>query len=188
MVDCLILNLPDGAARRNIEHNAAYKHGTVEQRVSWARDMIQKRSLSGPVADVYHSLNDPVEKEGFLKTFVNVALFTPYGVCTHDYALEPCPFHLNCLGGCPEYLRTKGDKVEEKNIKDVRDFHLVQLQRVRAGTVPSVSGTQNYTAHCERIVAGANAALAVDKANRTDGKLVKVFPSGERKGKPIAGL
>jgi hypothetical protein len=176
------------SGRRSIDQNAAYKHGTVEQRVSWARDMIREGKLQGPAADIYHSINDPVEKEQFLATFVNVALFTPYGVCIHDYALDPCPYHLNCLGGCSEYLRTKGDKDEEKNIKAVRDFHLVQLQRVKAKAVKNAGKIQNYKAHCGRIVKGAKAALADDLKNVPDGKLVKVFPKGKRMGKPITML
>lgn len=182
------LELARWSGRRNIDHNAAYKHGTVEQRVSWARDMIKEGSLRGPAADTYHSINDPIEKDEFLQTFVNVALFTPYGVCIHDYAIDPCPYHLNCLGGCSEYLRTKGDKNEQKKIMEVRDFHLVQLQRVKIETVKDTGTIQNYRAHCERIVEGARAALTVDMENVPDGKLVKVFPNRKRTGKPITAL
>jgi hypothetical protein len=176
------------SGRRNIDQNAAYKHGTVEQRVSWARDMIKNGTLRGPAADTYHSINDPVEREQFLKTFVNVALFTPFGVCIHDYAIDPCPYHLNCLGGCSEYLRTTGDKDEQKKIMEVRDFHLVQLQRVKKENAKEAGKIHNYKAHCERIVEGANAALAVDTTNGANGKLFKVFPNGKRRGKPVATL
>lgn len=176
------------SGRRNIDQNAAYKHGTVEQRVSWARDMIRGGTLRGTAADMYHSIDDPVEKESFLETFVNVALFTPYGVCIHDYAIDPCPYHLNCLGGCSEYLRTKGDKEEQKNINEVRNFHLVQLQRVKTATHKNIRTIKNYEAHCERMVQGATAALAVDGDNIPDGQLVKVFPNGKPRGKPINPL
>jgi len=80
------------SGRRNTNQNAAYKHGTVEQRVTWAREMIRTGVLQGPAAETYHSISDPVEKEEFLVTFVSVALFTPYGVCIHDYAIDPCPY------------------------------------------------------------------------------------------------
>jgi hypothetical protein len=176
------------SGRRNIDQNAAYKHGTVEQRVSWARNMIKEGTLRGPAADTYNSINDPVEKEQFLETFVNVALFTPYGVCIHDYAIDPCPYHLNCLGGCSEYLRTKGDKDEQKSIEDVRGFHLVQLQRLKSATQNDAGPVRNYEAHCERIVQGATAALAVDEANIPDGQHVKVFPNGNVRGKAVTSL
>ncbi|MFS8087130.1 MAG: hypothetical protein ACMG6H_15965, partial [Acidobacteriota bacterium] len=176
------------SGRRNIDQNAAYKHGTVEQRVTWAREMIRAGKLRGPAAEIYHSMSDPVEKEEFLETFVNVALFTPYGVCVHDYAIDPCPYHLNCLGGCSEYLRTKGGKEEQKNIGEVRGFHLVQLQRIKKATPNDTGKIKNYEAHCERIVEGAEAALAVDSDDIPDGQQVKVFPKGRPLGKAVAGL
>lgn len=167
------------SGRRNIDQNAAYKHGTVEQRVSWAHEMIKTGGLHGPVADTYHAIDDPIEKEAFLGTFVNVALFTPYGVCVHDYAIDPCPYHLNCLAGCPEYLRTKGDQEEQNNIAAISNFHLVQLSRATKSTKEGVSEAGNYAAHCNRIIEGAKAALAVDGIDVPDGQLIKVFPSGK---------
>jgi hypothetical protein len=182
------IELARWSGRRNIDQNAAYKHGTVEQRVSWARNMIKEGTLRGPAADTYNSINDPVEKEQFLETFVNVALFTPYGVCIHDYAIDPCPYHLNCLGGCSEYLRTKGDKDEREAIEEVRGFHLVQLQRLKSATQNDAGPVRNYEAHCERIVQGATAALAVDEDNIPDGQHVKVFPKGSVRGKAVTSL
>jgi hypothetical protein len=174
------------SGRRNIDQNASYKHGTVEQRVAWAREMIKTNELRGTATDTYHAIDDPVEKQQFLETFVNVALFTPYGVCIHDYAIDPCPYHLNCLGGCPEYLRTKGDKEEQKNIRAVQNFHLIQLQRAKkaeeeGGTTPA----GNFAAHCARIVEGTKAALAVDDQEILNGELIKVFPNGKLPGTAI---
>lgn len=168
------------SGRRNIDQNAAYKHGTVEQRVAWAHEMIKERQLRGPVADTYHAIDDPVEKEAFLSVFVNVALFTPYGVCVHDYALDPCPYHLNCLAGCSEYLRTKGDPEEQKNLAAVHNFHLVQLRRATNATQEGAVGASNYAAHCNRIIEGAKTALAVDGMDLPSGQLIKVFSNGKR--------
>jgi hypothetical protein len=170
------------SGRRNIDQNAAYKHGTVEQRVAWAHEMIKEGQLRGTVADTYHAIDDPVDKEEFLKTFANVALFTPYGVCVHDYAIDPCPYHLNCLGGCPEYLRTKGDKEEQKNIVEVLNFHLVQLRRATKAGQEGAAEASNYAAHCNRIIEGAKAALEVDGVEIADGQMVNVFPDGKVPG------
>lgn len=173
------------SGRRNIDQNAAYKHGTVEQRVTWAHEMIKEGQLRGSVADTYHAIDDPVEKEAFLGTFVNVALFTPYGVCVHDYAIDPCPYHLNCLAGCPKYLRTKGDQEEQNNIAAVSNFHLVQLRRATNAEQEGITEAGNYVAHCNRIIEGAKAALAVDGIDAPDGQLIKVFPSGKMVGSAI---
>jgi hypothetical protein len=173
------------SGRRNISQNAAYKHGTVEQRVAWAQEMIRAGKLRGPVADTYHSIDDPIEKQHFIETFVNVALFTPFGVCVHDYSIDPCPYHLNCLSGCSEYLRTKGDEEEQKNIAEVLNFHLIQLQRSNGAEQEGLTEAGNYVTHYKQIVEGAKAALAVDDMKSPDGELVKVFPDGKSRGMAI---
>lgn len=174
------------SGRRNIDQNAAYKHGTVEQRVAWAKEMIKAGELRGVVADTYHSIGDPIEKQDFLATFVNVALFTPYGVCVHDYSIDPCPYHLNCLKGCPEYLRTKGNAEEKTNITEVLNFHLVQLQHSKQAEQQGVAEAGNHAAHFRRIIEGAKAALAVDDTDSSNTQLVKVFPDRSHSGqKPV---
>jgi hypothetical protein len=173
--------------RRDLDQNEAYKHGTVAQRVAWAQEMIKVGKLHGPVAEIYHTMRDPIEKEQFLEAFVDVAHFTHFGVCTHDFALEPCKYHLNCLSGCSEYLRTKGDQEERKHITEVRDFHLVQLESYKKAAQAETFGASNWVHHAERIVAGANAALAVDDHETTEiGATAPVFPAGRKMGKPIA--
>jgi hypothetical protein len=70
----------------------------------------------------------------------------------------------------------------------VQKFHLVQLQRIKTRTQNDVGKIKNYEAHCERIVEGARAALAVDSDDIPEGRKVKVFPKGKRLGKAVAGL
>jgi hypothetical protein len=171
--------------RRDTRDNESYKHGTVAQRVARAQEMIKDGRLHGPVSETYQAINDPVEKRAFLEAFVSVVHFTPFGVCLHDFALEPCKYHLNCLSGCAEYLRTKGDPGERKNIVELRDFHLIQLKSYRKAAEDRTLGAGNWASHAERIIEGANAALAVDDQSSGDGALVPVFPAGQSRGKPI---
>jgi len=173
------IELARWSGRRDVSQNATYKHGTVEQRIAWAREMIKAKELKGVVADTYHAIADPIKKQDYLDTFVNVAHFTPFGVCMHDYAIDPCPYHLNCLRGCPEYLRTKGDQEERKNIAAILDFHLVQLQRSNTAEQQRQRGAGNYSAHNQLIVEGARAALAVDDDSATKSAFIKVFPTSK---------
>jgi hypothetical protein len=166
--------------RRDVRQNAAYKHGTVEQRITWAREMIKAGVLSGVIADTYNRMNDPIEKETFLETFVSVAHFTPYGVCTHDFALDPCRYYLNCLLGCPEYLRTKGNEEERRSIRELRVFTARELEKAEQATERGEWGANNWVDFNRRVLAGADAALAVDadEINFT-GDAITVFPLGE---------
>lgn len=174
--------------RRDVSQNQAYKHGTVEQRVAAVQEMIRSRKLHGPVVDIYHSINDPVEKEQFLEVFVGVAHFTPLGICVHDFALEPCKYHLNCLRGCSEYLRTKGDENERKNIMAVREFTKRELRTAECAMQEEEYGASNWVEHNKLLLAGADAALAVDDGeSNPGGELVVVFPGSGIGGQPLAG-
>jgi hypothetical protein len=183
------LELALWSGRKDIRQNAAYKHGTVAQRAEWVRKMIQAGKLHGDVADTYSAINDSVEKERFLETFVGVAHFTPFGVCVHEFALDPCPYHLNCLDGCPEYLRTKGDEEEQHHIRELRVFTARQLELAEQAMSEDEYGSSNWVDCHRRILKGADAALAVDDDHSTqEGERVPVFPTGTPVGQPLEGV
>ena len=172
--------------RLDIRQNQAYKHGTVQQRAAWAQEMLKGGKLHGPTTRVYEAIHDPVDKEKFLQTFVSVAHFTPYGVCTHDFALTPCPYHLNCLAGCVEYLRTRGDAEERQNLIQLRTFTVMELKKAEQAVAKRSQGTGNWVEFNRRTLAGIDAALAVDEEEPRPGRGVSaVFPTGKSLGKPI---
>jgi hypothetical protein len=169
--------------RRDITQNEAYKHGTVAERVEWVRQALADGRLHGDIADIYKSINDPVERESFLEAFVSVAHFTPLGICLHDFTLEPCKYHLNCLKGCGEYLRTKGDKEEQRNIKALRVFTEGELEKAKSAMSDKEYGASNWVDHNKEILDGADRALAVDA--EPGEAIVHVFPGGKVLGSPL---
>jgi hypothetical protein len=169
--------------RRDLTQNEAYKHGTVAERVEWVRRALDDGKLHGDMADIYKSMNDPVEREGFLETFVSVAHFTPYGICIHDFALDPCPYHLNCLKGCGEYLRTRGDQEERRNIRALRVFTAGELKKAEKAMSTGEYCASNWVRHNREILEGADRALAVDAG--PGNAIARVFPGGKVKGKPL---
>ncbi len=172
--------------RRDIRQNEAYKHGTVEQRVAWAQDMLKSGKLFGLTASAYQAIQDPVRKEEFLESFVSVAHFTPYGVCTHDFALTPCPYHLNCLAGCAEYLRTRGDREERQNLIQLRAFTASELKKAETALDNQSRGASNWVDFDRRVLAGIDAALAVDEQEApTVNAKRAVFPNGQSHGRAI---
>lgn len=180
------LELALWSGRRDASQNVAYKHGTVEQRVIWAREMLKDGKLYGDVADVYNGINDPVEKELFLETFVAVAHFTPYGVCVHDFAIDPCRFHLNCLSGCPEYLRTKGDAEERQQLVQLQRFTRKELEKAEEAMAEGEYGANNWVDFNKRVLVNTETALAVDDDGTTaEGEVVPVFPDGRMVGQPL---
>lgn len=175
--------------RKSVGHNAAYKHGTVADRAKWAEKALDEGLLSGDLIDLYNTINDPVEKKIFVETFLGIIHFTPFGACTHNFALDPCPKHLKCLSGCGDYMRTKGDQDERRSIKELRDFTLQELQKAKLALSEGEYGSNNWVAHNEKIVAGCDAALAVDNPIANDetdlGKSIRVFSDNIVDKKPL---
>lgn len=149
--------------RRDVSQNAAYKHGTVVQRAKWAREALQNGKLSGALSEIYDEINDPVEKETFLETFVNIAHFTDFGVCLHDYSLDLCQYHLNCVSGCGEFARTKGDQEERKKLRELRVFTARELELAKQAVEEDEFNADAWVKHNQRILDGCDSALAVDE-------------------------
>lgn len=173
--------------RKDIRQNEAYKHGTVEQRVAWAQEMLKAGKLHGPTASTYQAIQETVSKEEFLRTFVSVAHFTPYGVCTHDFALTPCQYHLNCLAGCAEYLRTQGDREERQNLIQLRAFTVLELKKAESALSEQSQGASSWVDFNRRMVVGIDAALAVDEGDTPPQAraVTAVFPDGKNLGRAI---
>lgn len=151
----------------------AYRHASVDERLAWVRQSIQEEKLSGTMTDVYFELPES-ERDAFLSGQIQAVHFTPMGICLHDFAIEPCPYHLNCVRGCPDYLRTKGSQRERKHLLQVQEH---TQQALTHACQQAAEGKQNaaeaWIAHHEATLRGIEAALAVDAEPETDGELVK---------------
>jgi hypothetical protein len=105
--------------RENPRDTEAYRHATVDERLAWVKEGIRNGQLSGAKADAFLEL-PRAKRDVFLEAEIQAVHLTAFGLCLHDFAVTPCQYHLNCVRGCPDYLRTKGGSSE-------RD-HLVQIQ------------------------------------------------------------
>ena len=138
----------------------------------------EEGKLFGDIADLYFEMSDPIEKRQFLETFVSVAHFTPYGVCLHDFALDPCSYHLNCLSGCRGIHADQGRPEERKNLRQLTVFTERQLKIAERAMTEQEYGASNWVQHNRRLLTNANAALAVDDSAGTPevGAAIHVFP------------
>ena len=144
------------------------------------------RYAHGSTASAYQAIREPARKEEFLQSFVGVAHFTPYGVCTHDFALTPCLYHLNCLAGCADYLRTWGDPEESQNLIQLRTFTVLELEKAEAALSEQSRGASNWVDFNRRTLAGIDAALAVDEPGPLPARATNaVFPNGRSRGRAI---
>jgi len=100
--------------RDNPRDTHAYRHATVDERLQWVKDGIREEKLSGPKVEMYRQLS-PGERDVYLEGELRAVHVTPLGICVHDFAVAPCPYHLNCVRGCSDYLRTIGNKDERRH-------------------------------------------------------------------------
>lgn len=172
--------------RKNPMDTGAYLHSTVEERLVWVKSGIRSGEIVGPMANVYFALPED-ERDAFLEGQIQAVHITPMGICIHDFAIDPCPYYLNCIRGCSDYLRKKGDQKER--------MHLIQIQK-RTEQALSIAQQKvvdgdNETAQAwvhnyEETLVGVKAALAVDDDLSTaNGATVQPFQGKSSRFRPL---
>ncbi len=126
------------------------------------KDGIRKGSFAGPKASTYFELPN-TKRNQYLDGEVQAVHFTALGVCLHDFAVAPCPYHLNCVRGCSDYLRIKGSESERRRLIEIRDAteHALASAKVFAAR-PDGGVAEPWIRHCEETLEGVRAALAID--------------------------
>lgn len=160
--------------RENPRDTEAYRHATVDERLQWVKQGIKEGSIQGTVAHAYLEL-PLAERDDFLDGQVQAVHLTPMGICVHDFAIEPCPYHLNCVRGCPDYLRRKGNSQERRHLLQIQadtEKALASARRHMAET--GAETAQAWVSHHEEMLQGIKAALAVDGEETVpDGAYIK---------------
>ncbi|MCB5226498.1 hypothetical protein JAO78_006685 [Alishewanella sp. 16-MA] len=101
------------------------------------------------------------------------------GRCRHDYVQGPCGLHYACLHNCKHYRRTKGDATEIARLEARRSIALEQMKIALTDAEDGFTGANQWYNHHAELVAGCDAALAVEKDPQyTPGQIVQIFPSG----------
>jgi hypothetical protein len=104
--------------------------------------------------------------------------FTAFGICLHDFAVTPCPFHLNCVRGCPDYLRTRGNQKERQHLIQIRTATEQALVAARLQAASGAGIAEPWVRHCEELE-GIAKALAVDNDDQCCGESA-ALPEGRR--------
>jgi len=171
--------------RKHIGDNQAYDHRTAAQMTDKARQMLLSGEIVGPIADAANQLS-PIDAKEFIATQVNAVHHTPYGLCLHDFAQNPCDKHLNCLSGCKEFHRTKGDQTERTNLKILKSQTTTAIDHAKNEADDDTWGANNWVQHNKIIIENIDKALAIDEDNQTSGdELIPVNISGMVIGEPL---
>jgi len=152
------------------------RHATVSERLEWVKAGMRDGILGGVKTDVYVEL--PL-REAFLDGEIQAVHFTAFGICLHDFAVTPCPFHLNCVRGCPDYLRTRGNQKERQHLIQIQTATEQALAAARIQTVRNNGIADAWIHHCEETLEGIAKALAVDDDDERCGDSA-ALPDGKR--------
>ena len=164
--------------RENARDTEAYRHATVSERLEWVKAGMRDGILGGVKTDVYVEL--PLsQREAFLDGEIQAVHFTAFGICLHDFAVTPCPFHLNCVRGCPDYLRTRGNQKERQHLIQIQTATEQALAAARIQTVRNNGIADAWIHHCEETLEGIAKALAVDDDDERCGDSA-ALPDGKR--------
>ena len=102
-----------------------YLHNTVEELMVAADLKAEDMNMGASFAAVVGNL--PVSREEFAlmedKPTVHV---TEYGICFHDYAMQTCQVHADCLN-CMEHAFIKG---ESKKAERIRECHSIAVEQL----------------------------------------------------------
>ncbi len=148
--------------REHSRDTDAYRHATVDERLEWVKAGIQDGKLAGPKATMYFDL-PMAKRDRYLNGEVQAVHFTALGLCLHDFAVAPCPYHLNCVRGCADYLRVRGSESERRNLIQIKQSteRALESAKARAGA-PEGGVAEPWIRHCEETLEGVRAALAID--------------------------
>lgn len=135
--------------RQLIDQNTVYKHLTVKEttqvhkdfitfnsvaeKINFLRTGIRDKTIIGDLTDTYHKLKQSqglVIAEEFISTHTNALHITPFGACSNDFSLSPCPKHLQCWNGCTN-LNLTGSKHEIDNLNKLIDSTEKALEQMK---------------------------------------------------------
>jgi len=184
--------------RQRLDQNKTYQHTSIlektslhraflsfrnnQNRIQFLHDSIKNGVITGELSDMYHEikqLDGESDAQMFLDTHATALHITPFGGCTHDFSLNPCPKHLECYNGCGHLHRTNSD-VETENlsalIKSSRQA-LTLMQKSGEGDF----GSDKWTMDLQQKISNMEKALAITPGS----KPVQVFPGGKEVTKAV---
>ena len=177
------VDLAKWMGRKEISQNAVYKHGTLVQRTNAAKELILSGQTHGRLARIAAKI--PLDqRKVFLDGSVEAVHNTSLGLCLHNFAASPCPDHHECLRGCGDYLRIKGDQDQRRALLELRANEIAALKGHQKALTEGFYGAGKWAKSSKEHLAGIDAALAIDDSlgeSKENNTAVPVFPNAPSK-------
>lgn len=166
---------------RDPAQNKYYDHQTAAEFRNDLLEIAMKAGGVGPVFDAVDALLEPtlISREEFLREQIGSSHVTEVGACFHDYALQPCQNHGDCLT-CEENGFVKGDLEHRLAIARMLDITEAQLAQARTAMSEGDYGADLWVNEHERKAGRMRLMLAKhDDIGITDGAVV-TLPAGRQ--------
>lgn len=118
-----------GETRPTSRQSLAYLHNDTEDLLEAVGLTAEAMDLTPSFSNTLKNLPISLEEFGAMSNKPTVHV-TEYGVCFHDFAMQPCPVHGDCLN-CQEHACVKGDVQKEKNIKALQKIVIEQMEMAK---------------------------------------------------------
>lgn len=180
--------------RAGVRDNAAYDHSSPSAAIIPTMDVVHQ--FGAKFEPGYQSKRHDVTFEDAVKFIRKFPLLSAdellseldslgsshlmdIGRCQHDYTQEPCGNHYACLNNCQHYRRVKGNPLEIERIQKMIERAEQQIAAAELDVEDGLVNSHVWLAHHRRLLAGCNAALAIEHDERYQtGQVVAVFPNG----------
>ncbi|PWC27411.1 hypothetical protein [Teichococcus aestuarii] len=159
---------------RDPGQNKYYDHQTAAEFQADLLDMARKAGGIGPVFEAADSIpeGELISREEFLREQIGSSHATEVGACFHDYALQPCQNHGDCIT-CEENGFIKGDPQHRIEIAKLLGVTEMQLAAATAAMAEEDYGADIWVQEHERKVSRLRVMLAKhDDIGIPDGTVV----------------
>jgi len=136
------LEIARWSGRANLRDNAAYNHMSEVEHF----DRMKELGVGSKSALIAKSRNNqPITVAELEGQGDRIAHVTLYGACVHDFSMEPCPHHRDCLS-CGKHRCIKGEEEKLRRIKDLKSKIEVQLKNALAASEKNWVGSDRWVA------------------------------------------
>ncbi|MGR3499623.1 MAG: hypothetical protein ACU0E9_12115 [Limimaricola soesokkakensis] len=117
--------------RKSPSANSIYNQTSVASRRERLKDALKEGRILGHAAQAYAQIAEesPDEARAYLKTATKFYNPMPHGVCTLNWALEPCPHALSCFS-CGEAKSADDEPCEHLIIDPEDPYQVAEVERI----------------------------------------------------------
>ena len=164
------------SGRLDISQNRVYNHISDEEHVKSARGLgIGEQSTALATLSSKHQ---PILLKDLGVGEDRIAHYTEYGVCVHDFTVEPCTKFRECLS-CRKHKCIKGDIEKERRIRLLRDGLKLTLKQATVGIKEEFYGADRWLTDTMDRLEKANALVEIfENPDIPEGAVIECSDNG----------